>query len=62
MYPCDAPRNDLLADPFEENPSITTTYSGGTYYKNGESGILAEFLGDSIFDNFVVADNYRTGF
>lgn len=34
---------------FEDNPSIQTVYNNQTSWKNGESGILAEFMGNAIF-------------
>lgn len=55
-------RDHSLADPFSKNPSIESRFSNHTLYKNGEAGVLAEEMGNSIFEDFILADNYYAGF
>lgn len=61
-YPCKKERDPTAENPFEANPSIKSTFRNQISYKNGESGILAEFIGNSVFENCIMADNYRSGF
>ncbi len=43
MYPCRSIRNDSLADdPWQQNPSMSSTFSNFTVFKNGWYGMLAE--------------------
>ncbi len=56
LYPCLPVRNDSNSNnPWEFNPSIPAIYSNFTIYKNLEDGVLAEQVGNVIFDNFTVA-------
>ena len=61
-YPCRDTRNDTAGDIYIDNPSIFTEYNNFTTYKNGESGVLAERMGNVKFKNFLVADSYRAAF
>jgi hypothetical protein len=47
--PCEPIRNDTLEDPWSANPSIESKFENYVLWKNGESGLLAEFTGDVIF-------------
>ena len=49
QFPCVNARNPNARDIYSDNPSIHTTYFNFTTYKNGESGVLAERLGNSLF-------------
>ena len=40
--PCDPIRDDSLADPWSDNPSILSKFYNYMIYKNGEAGLLAE--------------------
>ena len=64
MFPCQKERNPWNADGdiYADNPSIPTTYFNFTTYKNGESGVLAERIGNSLFKGFMIADSYRAAF
>lgn len=63
LYPCSPVRNDADSkDPWQFNPSIPAIYSNFTIYKNLQNGVLAEQVGNVIFDNFTVAQNYHSGF
>lgn len=63
LYPCQPVRNDSDPDdPWSYNPSIPAVYSNFTIYKNLEDGVLAEQVGNVIFNNFTVAENYQSGF
>ena len=56
LYPCSPTRDDSNPDdPWAKNPSIPAIYSNFTLYKNLEDGVLAENVGNVIFDQFVVA-------
>jgi hypothetical protein len=62
FYPCDPIRNDTDPnDPWGYNPSMTSTFSNFTVYKNLEDGVLAEQTGNVVFDNFRIAENYHAG-
>lgn len=61
-YPCQDTKNTREGDMFADNPSVKYTYKDETYYKNGESGVLAEFFGTATFEDYLLADNYRAGF
>lgn len=61
-FPCRDTRNASASDIYSDNPSILTIYNNFTTYKNGESGILAERMGNAIFKNFLIADSYRAAF
>ncbi len=54
-YPCVSIRNNLLEDPWSQNPSIESRFSNYVLYKNMEAGLLAEETGNLIFDNFTIA-------
>ena len=61
-YPCQPVRKDSNAsDPWYSNPSSPSIYRNFTIYKNLEDGVLAEQTGNVIFDNFTIAENYRSG-
>ena len=62
LYPCKPVRNDSnAADSWADNPSIQSVFSNFTVYKNLEDGVLAEQVGNVVFDNFVIAENYHSG-
>lgn len=48
-FPCISTRNSSASDIYSDNPSIPTIYLNFTTFKNGESGVLAERLGNSLF-------------
>jgi hypothetical protein len=59
MYPCNPIRNNSLSNnPWAQNPSINSTFTNFTLYKNLQNGILAEQTGNVFFSNFVIAENY----
>lgn len=60
--PCGAVRNDKEVDPWKSNPSYTSYWSHFTTYRNNECGILAEFVGDSVFHDAMIADSFKAGF
>lgn len=63
QYPCEPIRDDSIAnDPWQKNPSITSTFKNFILYKNMEDAVLAEQTGDVVFQNFTVGENYRSGF
>lgn len=62
QFPCQPYRNDALEDPFSENPAILNTFYNFTTFRNNEDGVLAEEMGWTIFDTFLVADSKRAGF
>jgi hypothetical protein len=63
LYPCNPVRNNSIAtDPWSQNPSIQSVFSNFTVYKNLVDGVLAEQVGNVVFTNFIVAENYKTGF
>lgn len=63
VRPCSAIKNVTADNTFlSDNASVQYVYKNHTLYKNGESGLLAEFLGNSIFEGVKLADNYRAGF
>jgi hypothetical protein len=51
VFPCGSYRSDNLVDPWSINPSI----------QNGETGLLAEEMGNTIFRNFTIADSGKAG-
>jgi hypothetical protein len=62
QYPCQNIRNDSIGnDPWQSNPSITSLFSNFLIYKNLEDGVLAEQTGNVVFENFTIAENYRSG-
>ena len=61
-FPCLMTRNPKNPDIYADNPSIPTTFFNFTAYKNGESGVLAERLGNSLFKGFMIADSGRAAF
>jgi hypothetical protein len=61
VSPCMPPRNDMLVDPWSTNPSIQNTFYNYLVWMNGEAGLLAEQTGNTIFNNFTVADSGKTG-
>jgi dUTPase len=54
-------RNDWAIDPFAANPSIQNTFSNFTLYMNNQSGLLAEEIGNTIFQNFTIVDSGYAG-
>ena len=53
-------RNDQI-DPWALNPSIQNTFFNYLVYKNGEDGLLAEQVGNTIFQNITAVDNGHAG-
>lgn len=62
QVPCQPIRNITAADPWVDNPSIQQVYTNFVTYKNMESGVLAEYMGNAVFRNFVILDSFRAGF
>jgi len=61
-YPCDPIQNKSDPDdPWADNPSIQNTYYNFTIYKNMEDGVLAEETGNVVFENFTIAESWRSG-
>ena len=62
LYPCQPPANfSDVDDPWKYNPSIQSVFSNFTLYKNQESGLLAEQVGNVVFNNFTIAESIQTG-
>ena len=59
--PCGSIRDDSLSDPWANNPSIQSHFYNYMLYKNGEDGLLAEEMGNTLFENFVIAESGRAG-
>lgn len=59
--PCKPPRDDSLVDPWSTNPSIQNRFYNYLLWQNSEAGMLAEEMGNTIFDNITVADSGMTG-
>lgn len=53
-FPCLAVRNDQLTDPWSQNPSVESLFDSFVLYKNKGTGLLAEYTGHLVFDNFKV--------
>jgi hypothetical protein len=61
-FPCDPIRKDSLADdPWADNPSITSIFSNFLLYKNRDTGLLAEYVGNVVVDGFVFVENGKIG-
>jgi hypothetical protein len=60
--PCAPSRDDTLIDPFTSNPSQTIFWKNFDSWKNQEDGVLCEFCGDMVFQNFNLADNKQSSF
>ena len=60
-YPCDPAKSGTIDDPWANNPSIQATFYNFTVYKNRESGVLAENVGNVRFDSFIMAENVENG-
>ena len=61
-YPCTAYRDDSLEDPFSANPSYQIVWKDFVSYRNHEDGVLAEEVGNMVFDSFYLLDNKQSGF
>lgn len=59
--PCMPPRDDSLADPWSANPSIQNTFYNYLIWMCSEAGLLAEQTGNTIFNNFTIADSGMAG-
>lgn len=59
--PCASIRESSLEDPWSANPSIQSRFYNYITYKIGEAGLLAEQVGNMIFENFTIAENGRAG-
>lgn len=59
--PCDPVRDDTLEDPWSANPSIQGRFYNYMTYKIGEAGLLAEQVGNLLFENFTIAESGRAG-
>ncbi|KAL4508252.1 hypothetical protein ABPG72_003556 [Tetrahymena utriculariae] len=62
QYPCNLYRDDTQSNPFANNPSYTTTWSNFLSYRNNEDGVLAEEVGNMVFNNFTLVGNKQSGF
>ncbi|EAR99597.2 IPT/TIG domain protein (macronuclear) [Tetrahymena thermophila SB210] len=60
--PCSPYRDDSKPNPFIDNPSFTITWKNFVSYRNHEDGVLAEEVGNMVFDNFWLLDNKQSGF
>lgn len=56
-----SPRDNSLADPWSTNPSIQNIFYNYVLYSNGEAGLLAEQMGNTIFRNLTIADSGLAG-
>jgi len=62
LYPCDEIRNDTnYQNPWEFNPSEESRFYNFTVFKNLEDGVLAEETGHVLIEDFLIAENYRSG-
>ena len=61
QYPCKPIRNDNDVDPWLSNPSIQNRFADNILWGNGETGLLAEHIGNTLFENFVVGSNLKSG-
>ncbi|EAR87205.2 IPT/TIG domain protein (macronuclear) [Tetrahymena thermophila SB210] len=62
QYPCNPYRDDTQPNPFVNNTSFTITWSNFVAYRNNEDGVLAEEVGNMIFNNFTLVGNKQSGF
>ncbi|KAL4484574.1 hypothetical protein ABPG74_019751 [Tetrahymena malaccensis] len=62
QYPCQPYRDDRQPNPFVNNTSYTTTWSNFVSYRNNEDGVLAENVGNMVFNNFTLVGNKQSGF
>jgi hypothetical protein len=62
-YPCSPIVYDATrpADPFWQNPPITSNFDDFVGWKNNRNGAIAERVGNVRFNNFKVADNLLAG-
>lgn len=60
--PCEPTRDDTLPNPYSFNPSFTIYWKNFETFKNQEDGVLCEFCGDMVFQNFKAADNKQSSF
>jgi hypothetical protein len=59
--PCLPTNIDTNLDPWASNPSIQSTFYNYVLWRNQQAGLLAEQVGDMIFNNFTIADSGQTG-
>jgi len=60
--PCGPTRDDTLPDPYSINKSFTVFWKNFDTFKNQEDGVLCEYCGDMVFQNFRAADNKQSSF
>lgn len=60
--PCSPYRDDSKENPFTDNPSYPILWTNFVSYRNHEDGVLAEEIGNMIFDSFYLLDNKQSGF
>lgn len=56
-YPCREYRDDALIDPFSANESYEIKWKNFISYRNHEDGVLAEEVGNMVFEDFYLLDN-----
>jgi hypothetical protein len=59
-FPCEPTKNKSDPDIYAANPSITIFWKNFETFKNQEDGVLCEFCGDMVFQNFKAADNKQS--
>ena len=56
-FPCKKSKDDSKKQIYLDNPSFTTVWENFITFKNLEDGVLAEYVGDQVFRNFMVSDS-----
>jgi hypothetical protein len=61
-YPCLASKNEYYSDDlWIDNPSFPSVFSNFIIYKNKVQGVLAQYIGNLMFNNFTLAENPGAG-
>ena len=61
-YPCRKSKDITKKNLYEDNPSFSTVWENFITFKNMEDGVLAEFVGNHIYRNFMVSDSKQSAF
>ena len=56
-YPCNPISYYWLKNPFDANKSFQIKWKNFITYRNYEDGVLAEQVGNMLFENFYLLDN-----
>lgn len=60
--PCGPPIDvDNEGDPWAANPSYLNEFTNFETFKNKECGLLSEYVGNTVYRNFKIADSWRAG-